>query len=165
MNPKTIIRAALLVFVATSVGYLVVTETHSPDNATVRSGDKPGASPPGSAGNTASHRIIAYYFHNTQRCSTCLKIEQLAGDALKSRFGAELQSGRLEWHVLNMEETANEHFVKDYALVTSSLVIVDMLDGQQHAWKNMERVWELVHDDEGAFRDYVAKQVRAYLES
>lgn len=29
----------------------------------------------------------------------------------------------------------------------------------------MQRVWELVHEDEAAFTKYVSDQVRAYLES
>ena len=29
----------------------------------------------------------------------------------------------------------------------------------------MERVWELVHDDEAEFKRYVAEQARTYLES
>lgn len=165
MKPKTIVTTALLAFVAVSVGYLVVTETRSPDNATVRAGDDPAIKSSNSGGNTAAHKVIAYYFHNTQRCPTCLKIERFAADTLKAQFADDLQRGELEWHVLNMEETPNEHFVSDYALVTSSLVIVDVRGGQQRAWTNMERVWELVHDDEAAFADYVAEKIREYLES
>lgn len=165
MNPKTIVTVVLLAFVAISVGYLVVTETRTANDAPVRTGGESAANASESGENSAAHKVVAYYFHNTQRCPTCLKIERLAADAIKAQFADEVQRGDIEWHVLNMEESPNEHFVSDYALVTSSLVIVDIRGGQQRAWTNMERVWDLVHDDEAAFTAYVAKQVRAYLES
>lgn len=166
MSPRTIVTAALLTFVAISVGYLVVTETRTAAEAPLHASAQPAASAR-DAGETAAatHKVVAYYLHSTQRCSTCLKIERVAADTLKTRFADELQRGELEWYALNMEQAPNEHFVSDYALVTSSLVIVDLRDGRQHDWTNMERVWELVHDDQAALADYVAAQVRAYLES
>jgi hypothetical protein len=111
------------------------------------------------------HRVIAYYFHNTQRCMTCNKIERLAEGALRETFSAELAGGELEWRVLNMEEAANAHFVDDYQLVASSLILVDTYDGQQLDWINMDKVWQYVHDDEAEFKQYVATQARRYLES
>ncbi len=165
MSPKKIVSAALLAFVAISIGYLVVTESRTTKDAPLPGGDEPVVNASVAGEKAAAHKVIAYYLHSTQRCPTCLKIERIAADTLKARFAGELQRGELEWHVLNMEEAPNEHFVKDYALVTSSLVIVDSHDGRQRAWTNMERVWEFVHDDETAFADYVAEKVREYLES
>lgn len=165
MNPRSIITTVLLAFVAVSVGYLVVTEMRGADDAAPVVTAAAAPSSDAAAGRPATHKVVAYYFHNTQRCSTCLEIERRSEAALKAEFADALERGTLEWRVLNMEEPPNAHFVTDYALVTSSLVIVDVHDGRQRAWASMDRVWELVHDDETAFTDYVAKQVRAYLES
>jgi hypothetical protein len=164
MNRRKIVTAVLLAFVAVSAGYLVVTVTQTAEDATETAQGAPAPCTSHHTSNTPAHRVIVYYFHNTQRCPTCLKIERLAHNALKAEFADALKRGVIEWLVLNMEETANEHFVVDYALVTSSLVIVDLHEGVQRAWTNMGRVWELVHDDETAFTAYVAKQVRTYLE-
>ncbi len=165
MKLRTIVTVALLAFVTISVGYLVVSETQTADDAAVRAADERAANRSDADDNASAHKVVAYYFHNTQRCPTCRKIERLAGDALKSEFAGELERGELEWRVRNTEEAPNEHFVGDYALVTSSLVIVDFHEGRQRAWTHMERVWQLVHDGEAAFTDYVAEQVRAYLGS
>lgn len=165
MSVKAIVTAALLAFVAVSVGYLIVSETR-----TVAESPAPAVSENPAAGDEASqpvarpaHQVVAYYFHYTQRCPTCRKIERLAQEALQARFADALQRGELEWRVLNMDEPPNEHFVSDYALVASSLVLVDVHEGIQRAWTNMARVWELVHD-ETAFGAYVAGQAREYLE-
>lgn len=161
MKPKTVVTLVLLGFVCVSIAYLVVSETR-----TERKAPQPVASVGREPSMTApAHKVVAYYFHNTQRCQTCLKIERLAEETLRNEFAGALAQGELEWRVLNMEEPPNEHFATDYELVTSSLVIVDLHNGEQHAWTNMERVWELVHDEEAAFREYVANQVRTYMES
>ena len=160
MTAKAIVTVVLLGFVAVSVGYLIIGEARTARTPAPAAGTPDATNPP-----PAAHKVVAYYIHNTQRCQTCLKIEHLAEGALRDEFADALERGELEWRTRNMEETPNEHFVTDFDLVTSSLVIVDLHDGQQHAWTNMERVWELVHGDEVAFREYVADQVRTYLES
>ena len=180
MNAKTLGTVALLAFVAVSVGYLVVNEIKTPTStepsaeapaATVADGAA-GEPAPGTPSATATtravapqHKVVAYYFHNTQRCMTCLKIERLAEEALREQFAAAFEKGELEWRVVNMEEPPNEHFVQDYLLVTSSLVLVDLHDGAQRDWITMDEVWQFVRDDEDAFKQYVTDQAREYLES
>lgn len=139
-------------------------ETHrppvdSPQSDANTSGVAELSTPPPSAAG----RTVAYYFHSTQRCRTCLAIERLAHEALTEAFSAELASGALEWHALNTDEAAHEHFIKDFQLVASSLVLVQQRDGGVASWSNLEKVWDLVHD-EPEFKRYVAEQTRAYLE-
>ena len=166
MNGKSIATLVLLAFVAVSVGYLVVSEsrTHPTANNPARA-STPVAGDAAPAATAPQHQVVAYYFHNTQRCETCLKIEQLSEAALREQFAAAFDSGALEWRTVNMEEPPNEHFVHDYQLVASSLVFVDLRDGAQRDWINMEEVWQLIHDDEAEFKRYVADQARKYLES
>lgn len=165
MNAKTIGTLALLAFVAASVAYLAIDEvTGRPNDAARAEPNTPAASvaAPTAAPN---HKVIAYYFHNTQRCMTCNKIERLAEAALRETFADALDAGELEWRTINMEDAPNRHFVEDYALVTSSLVLVDQHDGAQRAWVNMDKVWDLVHEDEADFKAYVTAQAHKYLES
>ena len=64
---------------------------------------------------------------------------------------------------MNVEEPANEHFVEDYQLTASALVLVDTQDGEQEEWRDLERVWELV-GDELEFKAYVEAEALAFLE-
>jgi hypothetical protein len=107
--------------------------------------------------------LIAYYFHRTQRCRTCLTIERYAKEALTEAFPEALKTGELEWRVLNVEESANEHFVTEYEFTSGALVLVDMQDGEQTEWQNLDRVWELV-GDELKFKAYVEAAAMAFLE-
>lgn len=189
MNAKNLGTVVLLAFVVVSIGYLVVSESQTsktdPDGAPADGQPQAAATsavgvnskPPTTAESDAAridpatkpaqrtHKVIAYYFHNTQRCMTCKKIERLAEETLREQFAEPLEEGDLEWRVVNMEEPPNTHFVQDYQLVASSLVLINLNDGEQRDWTNMEKVWQYVHDDETQFKEYVAEQVRRYLES
>ncbi|MBI5395491.1 MAG: hypothetical protein HZA91_09375 [Verrucomicrobia bacterium] len=153
MKPKTLITLALLVFVAASVATLIMKETRpKPAPATVT----PTIRLP--------HQVVAYYFHGTKRCETCQKIEKVSREALESGFADDLKSGRLERRVVNVDDPAHEHFVKEYGLKTQALVLSELRDGRQTRWVNLEKIWDVVND-QAAFIKYVQDAARAYLEA
>jgi len=152
MNAKRIVTIALTAFVLISVVWLVVREV---------SPKRTGAD---AAPAASGRQVVVYYFHRTARCPTCLKIEALAKQEVETSFAAELKRGDLKFQSLNVEEAGNEHFVKDYELVSQSLVLVDYRNGIQGHWKNLDAVWDLVHTEED-FNRYVRDEVRAYLGS
>ncbi|HUS44550.1 MAG TPA: nitrophenyl compound nitroreductase subunit ArsF family protein [Phycisphaerae bacterium] len=164
MKPRTILTAVLLVFVAVSVGYLIAKEAgrNPPPGPEDQA---PAVSRETSDQETApasTHKVLAYYFHGNVRCSTCRKIEAYTQEAIEGTLAEALKDGRLEWQVVNVDHPINEHFVQDYQLFTRSVVVVGTRDGKQVRWKNLERIWDLVHD-KGAFVNYIQDEVRAYL--
>jgi hypothetical protein len=102
---------------------------------------------------------IVYYFHGTSRCHTCRTIEAYADESVKAAFAPELSSGAIQWKPTNIDESANEHFIKDYQLYTRSLVVVDGSNPKR--FKNLEKIWTLVSDKPG-FLKYVQDEVRAF---
>ncbi|MCK4660318.1 MAG: hypothetical protein KAV82_12415 [Phycisphaerae bacterium] len=148
MKARSIVTVVLLAFVGVSVVYLVIGESRSesaePDQQT-------------------GHKLIAYYFHRTQRCRTCLTIEAYAEEALKEAFPQALKAGEFQWLAVNVEEPANEHFVEDYQFTSSALVLVYTQQGEQKQWRTLERAWELV-GDELKFKAYVEAEALAFLE-
>ncbi|MHC4695213.1 MAG: nitrophenyl compound nitroreductase subunit ArsF family protein [Planctomycetota bacterium] len=188
MKAKSIATVVLLAFVGVSVACLVIQETTSkpvvqsepvPTETTKpvsrTPGDVEATSRRSEAGATSEadapaaqtdqqtdHKLIAYYFHRTQRCRKCLTIEAYAEEALKDAFPNALKTGELEWHALNVEEPANEHFVRDYQLTFGALVLVDTQNGEQKEWRNLERVWQLV-GNELNFKAYVEAEAMAFL--
>lgn len=115
-----------------------------------------------SAASVPADGIVAYYFHGEFRCSTCRKLEALSKEAIEGAFGDELKSGSLRFEIVNMETPETEHFVKDFQLVTKSLVLVEYKDGKVIRWKNLPDIWKLVRND-AAFIDYVRKETEAFL--
>ncbi len=114
------------------------------------------------ADTTAPHRVLAYYFHTTQRCASCRKIEAYTTEAIQTGFAPELKDGRLVFQAVNVDDKGNEHFVKDYKLYTKSVILVDERSGAQIGWKNLPKVWELLGDKEKFVR-YIQGETRGCL--
>jgi hypothetical protein len=150
MNAKRIITVLLAAFVALSVVWLIVREA------------VPRHSKTDIVAPVNARQVVVYYFHRTARCPTCLKIESLAKTEVESSFASELKTGDLKFQSLNVEDGGNEHFVRDYNLVSQSLVLVDYRNGVQQQWKNLDAVWDLVHS-ENDFASYVRNEVRAFI--
>jgi len=173
MGAKKIVTAVLLLFVASSVGWLVVREVRDPPKP---DGDRNGAtaspavsspvvsSPATSPRNTAApqERVIVYYFHGMMRCATCRSIEAYTRETVESAFAEELRSGRLKMRVVNIDKPVNRHFVGEYELSTRSVVLVRMSGGKEIRWENLARVWELVREKPD-FTAYIREKVRSFL--
>jgi hypothetical protein len=106
--------------------------------------------------------IVAYYFHGNKRCTTCRKLEAYSEEAITGGFASELESGELEWRVVNTDEKVNAHFVTDFELVTKSVVLVEYRDGEVVRFENLKLVWQLVGDQDGFLR-YVRDETRDFL--
>ena len=109
-----------------------------------------------------AHSIVVTYFHNTMRCPTCHKIEELSTQAIKFHFEKELSTGKLVFRVINVDEPANEHYNTDYQLYTKSLIVSEVRDGKEVRWKNLEKIWEFVRDEE-QFDKYVHTEIADWL--
>ena len=159
MKIKSIATFALLAFVIAGVGFLVAKESRrSPAIAASSSG--PSAGQPRGEG----HKVIAYYFHGNFRCVSCVKIETLSRKAVTEGFAEEIETGRLEFREVNVDQPQNRHFIEEYQLSSKSLVIVEVRDGRQVRWRNLEKVWTLL-DSEQEFVSYVRDGVSGFLKS
>lgn len=108
------------------------------------------------------YRLVAYYFHGTYRCATCMAIERQSKETVEGDFAREIRAGKVVFLSLNTEEPDNGHFVKDYSLFTKSLVLSLEKDGKEEKWKNLPEVWTHVHNPE-KFREYVRNEVKEML--
>jgi hypothetical protein len=106
--------------------------------------------------------IVVYYFHGNYRCITCRTIEMYTREAVNGAFLKELGNGSLHIQILNMQDPANEAYVKDFALEYYVVVLEKVVDGKRVEWKKLERVWDL-RGDKDAFKKYVVSETRAYL--
>lgn len=125
------------------------------------------ANPATSAPSTAAPKdlrngVMAYYFHRTLRCPTCLSIEKQAKEAIESGFAGEMANGLLGWRAVNIETPGDEHFQQDFQIERQTLMFVKLRDGQAARSTKLERVWELV-EDPAAFESYVRNEMQAFL--
>ncbi|MBI5904786.1 MAG: hypothetical protein HZB86_04440 [Deltaproteobacteria bacterium] len=147
----------LLMFVAAGVGTIVEKEFRG----------KPAPSGPPAGGSAdasiGGRRLIAYYFVGNVRCSSCRKIEEVSRRTIEETFRQELSGGRLRFRVVNVDRPENRHFLDEFRLEGSALVLVEMRDGKTAGSKNLPDVWALV-EDVPKLETYVRSEVRSALE-
>jgi len=112
--------------------------------------------------NEGKRELIAYYFHGTIRCHTCLSIEKQSKETVETEFADLIAEGRVVFVSVNYDESANEHFGEDYALAAPSLVLSLRNNGAEVKWKNLEKVWDFSQNPP-ALREYVTEELRSLL--
>ncbi len=122
--------------------------------------EKPAGPAPAAQGTNV--QVIAYYFHGTIRCETCLKIEKQAREAMEARFPVEMLEKRLVFKPVNYDQPENAHFLKDYKLPCPSLVVVRQTGGKDENWKLLDKTWEHV-ENPLKFNEYVEGEVEKVL--
>ena len=153
MKIQTMVIAALLVTFAGAVpGWSARARTSPTDAATTAVQSEA----------TSADKTMVYYFHGKARCVSCVKIEQYTAESVQRGFAAPLKEGTLEWAVVDTDEKANAHFMKDYGLYTKSVVLVRVRDGRQISFKVLDKVWEHLND-KAAFIKYVQDETRAFV--
>lgn len=168
MAPKKIFTFILLLFVAGSVVYLIQNEITSADKATANltkpseATDTASNAAPPPNDQTAQPRFVAFYFHGNVRCPTCRAIETQSKEALEAAFPDKIELGVLEWKAVNTDEVWNAHYITDYNLQFSSLILAEIANGETLRWENLEKVWELVHDKE-SFMEYVQSSAVKFM--
>lgn len=107
--------------------------------------------------DVASQVVTVYYFHGTNRCRTCNRIEELARAAVQEKYSAQMSDGKLVFESVNLDEANHEHFVSDFQLTMRTVVVAK---GDRFA--RLDEVWRLVRD-EAVLRDYVTRKVGEFL--
>ena len=155
---------ALLAFVALSVAFEVFQETR-PVPRPMAAPEVPTPNVPAPATTKtqpAKQLVIARYCHGNARCSNCIKIEQYSREAIETGLRKDLDSGRLQFETVNVEELANRHYVRDYALYTKSLVLTAQTGGKEVRHKVLNGVWDHLGDKD-AFMAYVRLGTESFL--
>jgi len=89
-------------------------------------------------------------------------MEQYAREVVDEAFLTEKDAGLIEFRAVSYDEPRNEHFVKEYALTASSLVVVAQARAGAAPWRSLHRIWDLV-GDEAAFKAYLVDALTAML--
>lgn len=75
---------------------------------------KPGA---------AKEKLSVYYFHATNRCPTCISIEDNTKKVLETYFKKEVDAGTIKLYVMSCDDEKNKALVDKYGAYGSTLVL------------------------------------------
>ena len=108
------------------------------------------------------HVVTVTYFTTDVRCPSCLKIEEMTRRTVENRFAGETARGEVVFQLINTDSAGNQHYLKDYQLVSKTVVVAEFDDGVRGDWVNLQDVWLKFTDPED-FEDYVSAAVRDLL--
>jgi len=107
-------------------------------------------------------RVEVVYFHRTQRCPTCIYAEEGTLYTLETYFADELDSGRVTFQSINVQDEANADIVEKYNNASYlTLCINTVRDGTDHIEVVID-IWLVIGDDE-AFVEIVKSEVEKSL--
>lgn len=153
MNSKSVLRWALLLIVAGSLGAYAVQKTRRHvAEPTVGTASQ----------DTAAASVVVTYFTTDVRCVSCRTIEQLSRQAVEEGFPKEFASGEVVFRVLNTDSPENRHFVDDYEIASKTVIVSHQEDGKETEWTDRQDVW-LLFDEPDEFFAYVREPVTRYL--
>lgn len=152
MQWKKLITVALLTLVAVGLLASVARRLRPPSQACVDSGSS----------NARDDRLLVYFLRGKVRCTACDQIEAGLRKTLASDFADEVRSGRIEFLQVDYSLTGHEHFVEEFQLVATSVVLVELRDGQSKRWKNLADVWTMADRPE-AVCQYLQEEIRSFL--
>jgi hypothetical protein len=166
-TPKPIATALLIAFVMVIIGSIAIKENGGkaetePQEVAINKHPEPSEPLSKVQASLQKSKVVAYYFHGTARCVTCRDIESYTKEAIETGFPEAIKTERLEFRAVNVDEPQNEHFVQNYQLSASSVVVARFTNGEQADWKNLQLVWELVPDHD-AFMVYVQEEIKSFL--
>ena len=112
--------------------------------------------------NVPKDRVIAMYFHRTQRCPTCRTIGGYSEEAIKTAFTSEMKKGQVEFHFIDFQAANNEKYVKAYGVKGPSLIVAKVTDNKVVSYYNLQDIWAKA-GDKPAFYQYVQAKIKACL--
>ena len=114
-----------------------------------------------SAVDPPKDRVVAMYFHRTERCPTCKKMGSYTEDVFKKRFAKELKAKSVEFHYVDFQDKRNAALTKAYRIKGPALVVARVQDNKVAEFKNLKEIWDNVSDKK-AFCRYVEESVNKY---
>lgn len=68
--------------------------------------------------------VKVYYFHNSNRCATCMAVESKSLAAIKELYPQQLKEGKITFTALNIEESDGKSTAKKLGVDGQCLLVV-----------------------------------------
>jgi hypothetical protein len=158
---KTTLLMTNIMALALTVALLAPSGCNTPPAGANETGDKTAA-PAAADPNAAPDSVVVYYFHGARRCQTCVGIQESIQKTVRERFAQETASGAMTFKEVNIDDAANEHFVKEFNLSFSTMVVAAKQGQTTVKWEICNKVWDHARDPD-ALTAYTEKSIRSYL--
>jgi len=76
-------------------------------------------------------QLDIYYFHRTQRCQTCLSIEENTKNVLDQYYAEELKDGIIVMHIIDYEGDESKDLIEKYKADAPALYLTKVKKGKE----------------------------------
>ena len=114
------------------------------------------------AADPPADRVLALYFHRTERCPTCLKMGSYSEEAVKEGFAEQVKAGTVQFRYVDFQDEKNAKLTKAYKVTSPTLIVVKVVDNKVKEQNNLKDIWTKVQQ-KPEFIQYVRENVAAYL--
>jgi len=115
------------------------------------------------AADPPADRVVAMYFHRTERCPTCLKMGTYAEEAVKQGFAQQVENGSVAFHYVDFQDEKNAALAKGYKISGPALIVVKVNGNKVEQYKDLQDIWVKVRE-KPEFLKYVRANVGEYLQ-
>lgn len=128
------------------------------EEATLASDPEKETAAPTDAAALSADRIVVTYFTGDVRCPSCHQIENMTRQTVETRYADALAAGDIEFRMINVDREANRHYIRDYKLVSKTVIVSKIENGEEVDWENLQDVWRLFGNRED-FEAYLSAAI------
>jgi hypothetical protein len=107
--------------------------------------------------------VYIYNFHVTNRCVSCIAIEEATTKTLNTYFAAEMKQGRIKRQVLNVDDEANAAISEKYQAFGSSLYVTRVFKGKETIADLTGTGFKFAKNKEEKFIEVLKNKITEYL--
>lgn len=113
--------------------------------------------------NPVNLKLKVLYFHITNRCNTCRGIEAKVRKTLDEQFKNELETGVIDFYVMNCELPENQDLVKKYDAYGATLALTSVQNGKEQKTEDLTNwAFQKTHDP-ALFIEELGTKIKNYI--
>jgi hypothetical protein len=117
----------------------------------------------GDARKAEISKVLIYSFHVTNRCASCIAIEESVKKTLDTYFKNEVKSGQIKLSVLNVDDKANEKIAEKYQAFGSGLFVTRIFKGKENTTDLTGDGFKYAKNKQDKFIEVLKSKIQEYL--
>lgn len=107
--------------------------------------------------------VLIYNFHVTNRCVSCIAIEDATSKTLNTYFSKDLKQGRIKRYILNVDDNANSKIAEKYQAFGSGLFVTRVFKGKETTTDLTGDGFKFAKNKEERFIEILKTKIAEYL--
>ena len=113
--------------------------------------------------NMDANRVEVLFFHNRERCSSCLNMEKYTKEIVETYFAQQIKEGKLVLLICDIEDKNNTELTDDYQVIWTSLYINKWENGTESRHNMTEFAFLNVDSSPDEFKEGIRQQIEELL--